>query len=203
MSHPLPHGKRELNESWSDYRDSMTSYEWFIHPERREEILGELTRRTLAQVEELREHGYPDLEITSLPIYPYVRGELMVVGEDTYRLKDLEEETVREPVAVGCYALFDRHDPGQGSTQTPESAGARLPLGTIQPWGHPYLLVSTAFSCEWRVYSSAVRMENLRANAGAAAGVLAVLAAAGETAAGEVPYERVLAELEYQGHDIW
>ena len=203
MSHPLPHGKRELNESWSDFRDPNACYEWFLFPERREGILKQLEDWTLSRVEELKERGYPELEIAHIPTYPYVRGELMVVGEDTYRLKDLKERVSREPIAVGCYALHDRHDVRTGSTQISNTAVARLPLGATRPQGHPRLLVSTAFSCEWRVYSSAVRMENLRANAGAAVGVVAVVAATGDTGVGEVTYEEVLTELRCQGHKIW
>ena len=203
MSHPLPNGKRELNEAWSDFRDPVASYQWFIFPDRRDKILEELRGWTLSLVEELKAHGYPELEVAHLPTYPYVRGELMVEGEDTYRVKDLEEEVVREAVAVACYALYDRHDALNGSAQAAVTAVARLPLGATKPSGHPRLLVSTAFSCEWQVYSSAVRMENLRANAGAAVGVLAVAAATNATDVGEVAYEEVLVELEYQGHEIW
>lgn len=203
MKHLLPHDKRELNETWSDYPDAVASYEWFLFPERRSEILEALTRFTLARVEELRAHGYPELRVAHLPTYPYVRGEVMVVGEYTYCIDDLEAEVARDPVAVGGYALYDRHDSVEGSFQIPTLAVARLPLGATTPRGHPHLAVSTAFSTDWRTYSSAVRMENLRANAGAAVGTLVVAAAATRSGVGEVPYAEVLAELEHQGHELW
>ena len=76
MSHPLPHDKRELNESWSDFRDPDACYQWFLFPERREGILKQLENWTLSRVEELKERGYPELEIAHIPTYPYVRGEL-------------------------------------------------------------------------------------------------------------------------------
>lgn len=198
MRHILPGSKRELNEAWSDCPDAALAFSWYMEPGRRPALLSLLQQRALRQAAQLQE-AFPSLGVACLPDWPYVRGEIMVPAERVFTLEEVERQT-EEPIARGTYAAFDRHDPRSGTQQPERGATVLLPLEAVKPRGHPYLLVSTAFSVDYKAYNSALRMEPLRANAGAACGALAALALAADAPVAEVEYAELLSELEAQGH---
>ncbi len=198
MRHALPGGKRELNEAWTDCPDAGLAFCWYMEPERRPALLSLLQQRALCQVACLQE-GLSTVGVARVPGWPYVRGEVMVAAERVFTLPEMERHT-EEPIARGTYAAFDRHDPRIGVHQPERGATVLLPLQAVKPREHPYLLVSTAFSVDYKAYNSALRMEPVRANAGAACGALAVLALAADVPCAEVDYASLLAELEAQGH---
>ena len=200
IRHVLPGNKRELNEAWSDCPDAALAFSWYMEPERRPILLSLLQQRALRQAARLQE-AFPGVGVARLPDWPYVRGEIMVLGERVFSLEDVERE-VEEPIACGSYAVFDRHDPRSGTQQSEWGATVLLPLEAVKPKGHPYLLVSTAYSVDYKAYNSALRMEPVRANAGAACGALTALALAGDVSCADVDYAALLAELEAQGHAL-
>jgi len=193
MRHALPGNKRELNEAWSDCLDATLAFSWYMEPERRPILLSLLQQRALRQAAQLQEAS-PGLGVARLTDWPYVRGEIMVRGDRVFTLEEVERR-VEEPIARGSYASFDRHDPRSGTKQPERGATVLLPLEAVKPKGHPYLLVSTAYSVDYKAYNSALRMEPVRANAGAACGALTALALAGDVSYAEVDYAALLAEL--------
>jgi hypothetical protein len=198
LRHVLPHGKRELNEGWNDWANPYISYEWYRHPEERPRLVGQLQARALHYLALVQEH-FPHVGLATLPSWPYVRGEVMVIGDRVFHLDELVER-VTEPIAGGQYASFDRHDPYEGTQQTPDSATVEVPLAAVRPADHPYLLVTTALSLDYRTYNSACRMEPVRANVGAACGVQVALAMNRGTSLHDVPYAQIREELLRQGH---
>jgi hypothetical protein len=197
----LPNDKRELNEAWSDWPDVGLSFAWVFEPARREELRRAVASRDINLVRYLQEHGYPQVGIASVPEYLYVREGPRIVGLDTYTVTDVAEEAQRDPVAVGCYCEYDRHDafaPGQIST----TRYVFVPVGALLAAGHPALVVCTAVSADFRAYSSAVRMEHTRAHMGAAAGVIVVMADRLGVEPGEVPYGPVRAKLLERGYRL-
>jgi hypothetical protein len=200
----LPDERRELNEAWSDWPDVGLSFQWVFEPARREEFRRTVASRAIDLVRYLQEHGYPQLDIASVPEYLYVREGPRIVGLDDYTAADVAEEVKRDPVAIGCYCEYDRHDafaPGQIDT----TRYVFMPMGALLAAGHPALVVSTAVSADFRAYSSAVRMEHTRAHMGAAAGVIVVMADRLGLQPGEVPYGPVRAKLLERGYrlDLW
>lgn len=200
----LPNNRRELNEAWSDWPDVGLSFQWVFEPARREELRRTVASRAIDLVRYLQEHGYPQLGIASVPESLYVREGPRTVGLDTYTATDVTEEVKRDPVAIGCYCEYDRHDafvPGQIDT----TRYVFVPMGALLAAGHPALIVSTAVSADFRAYSSAVRMEHTRAHMGAAAGVIVVMADRLGLQPGDVPYGPVRAKLLERGYrlDLW
>jgi hypothetical protein len=200
----LPNGKRELNEAWNDWPDVGLPFLWVFEPDRREEFRRVVASRSIDLVRYLQEHGYPRVGIASVPEYLYVREGPRIVGLDTYTAADVAEEVRRDPVALGCYCQYDRHDafaPGQIDTTRYVS----VPMGALLAGGHPALVVSTAVSADFRAYSSAVRMEHTRAHTGGAAGVIVIMADRLGLEPSEVPYGPVRAKLLERGYrlDLW
>ena len=156
---------------------------------------------TINRIRYLQENGYPRVGIAAIPQKLYVREGPRIVGLDTYTMADLRRGVLREPVAVGCYCEYDRHDnffPNHVET----TRYVHVPLKALLAAGHPALLVSTAVSTDCMAYSSAVRMEHTRANMGAAAAMVVMAAAEMGVEPGEVPYEPVRAKLLARGYQI-
>jgi hypothetical protein len=63
----LPNGKRELNESWSDWPDIGLAYQWVFEPEKRGDIRKRVLQWTINRVRYLQENGYPLIGIDSIP----------------------------------------------------------------------------------------------------------------------------------------
>ncbi len=136
-----------------------------------------------------------------MPQKLYVREGPRIVGLDTYTAYDLRAGTLRDPVAVGCYCEYDRHDafyPNHVET----TRFAYVPMKALMAAGHPALLVSTAVSTDYAAYCSAVRMEHTRANMGAAAAMVVITAAELGVEPSEVPYETVRAKLIGRGYQV-
>jgi hypothetical protein len=197
----LPNGLRELNETWSDWPDIGLAFQWVFEPEKRGEIRKRVLQWTINRVRYLQENGYPRVGIAAIPQKLYVREGPRIVGLDTYTASDLRRGILREPVAVGCYCEYDRHDnffPNHVET----TRYVHMPMKALLAAGHPALLVSTAVSTDYEAYSSAVRMEHTRANMGAAAAMIVMAAAETGVEPGEVPYEPVRAKLLARGYQI-
>ena len=198
MRHRLPGGKHELNELWSDLADPDIIVQWYRDPESREGIVRMLQQRILVLLAQVQDR-YPEVGIDRLPTWPYVRGEVMVLGTHLYSTDELKANP-GETIATGKYAVFDRHDPVHGSLQPDEAATVFVPLAVTRPVSHPYLLVSTALSVDWKAYNSACRMEPVRATVGMACGVQLALAAAHDVAPRTIAYPEIRAELLALGH---
>lgn len=198
MRHVVPGKKHELNETWSDCPDPDLSFSWYQDLDSREDILARLQQRALNQILQLQGF-FPEIGVDRLPTWPYVRGEVMVMADHVFTIDELQEDN-QDVITCGKYAIFDRHDTIEGSQQPDQAATVKLPLRAALPSGHPYLLVSTAYSVDWRAYNSALRMEPTRANAGAACGALTALAIARTAVYPEVGYRALREELEKQGH---
>lgn len=197
----LPNAKRELNETWSDWPDVGLSFQWLFSPEKRGDIRQRVLQWSINRVRYLQEHGYPKVGIAAVPQKLYVREGPRIVGLDTYTVDDLRSGTVREPAALGCYVEYDRHDVFYPN-HVEQTRVARLPLGALIAEGHPWLLVSTAVSTDYRAYCSAVRMEHMRAAMGGAAGALIVSAERLGTTPDQVPYNTVKSELLSRGYRL-
>lgn len=117
------------------------------------------------------------------------RGRWICTGQDT------KTGVTFNTSPGGRYARFDRHDPFYGATQEDIATSVFVPMETLMPRGHPWLLAPTAVSCDYRAYSSAIRMEPVRANMGEAAGVMIAVANARGIAAQDVSYAEVQAKL--------
>lgn len=197
----LPNGKRELNETWSDWPDIGLAFQWVFEPERRGDIRKRVLQWSINRARYLQENGYPQVGIDSIPQKLYVREGPRIVGLDTYTAADLQSGALRQPVAVGCYCEYDRHDAFY-PTHIETTRYANLPWGALQAAGHPALLVSTAVSTDFAAYSSAVRMEHTRANMGAAAAMTVMAAAESGMEPGEVAYEAIRTKLLARGYQI-
>jgi hypothetical protein len=197
----LPGKERELNEYWSDYPDAGTAYSWIFDPAKRAEITQRAVQRSLGQVRYLQEHGYPQLTVANIPQYPYVREGPRVVGLTTYTASQILAGTANDVVAVGCYTQYDRHD-SFSPTQINKTTLVYVPMQALMVKDHPWLLVSTAVSADYRAYSSPVRTELARANMGAAAGTMIVVAAKSNAEAALVPYGEVSKALEARGYHL-
>jgi hypothetical protein len=197
----LPNAKRELNETWTDWPDIGLSFQWLFSPEKRGEIRKRVLEWSINRVRYLQEHGYPKVGIAAVPQKLYVREGPRIVGLDTYTVNDLQSATLREPVALGCYVEYDRHD-NFFPNFVEQTRVARLPLGAVLAQGHPWLLVSTAVSTDYRAYCSAVRMEHMRAAIGGAAGAIIVAAQKQGTSPDQVSYSSVKSELLSRGYRL-
>jgi hypothetical protein len=197
----LPNAKRELNETWTDWPDVGLSFQWLFSPEKRGEIRKRVLEWSMNRVRYLQEHGYPKVGIAAVPQKLYVREGPRIVGLDTYTVDDLRSGTAREPAALGCYVEYDRHDVFYPS-HIEQTRVARLPVGALMAAGHPWLLVSTAVSTDFAAYSSAVRMEHMRAAMGGAAGAIIVSAERLGTSPDRVPYSAVRGELLSRGYRL-
>ena len=105
-------------------------------------------------------------------------------------------------VAVGCYTEYDRHDAFR-PIQIDKTTFVSVPMQALMVKDHPWLLVSTAVSTDYRAYSSPVRTELARANMGGAAGTMIVVAAKLNTEAARVPYGQVSKALETRGYHLF
>ena len=197
----LPNAKRELNETWTDWPDVGLSFQWVFSPEKRGEIRKRVLEWSINRVRYLQEHGYPKVGIAAVPQKLYVREGPRIVGLDTYTVDDLRSAAVRDPVALGCYVEYDRHDNFAPNFEE-QTRVARLPLGAVLAQGHPWLLVSTAVSTDDRAYCSAVRMEHMRAAIGGAAGAIIVAAESQRTSPDQVSYSAVRSELLSRGYRL-
>ena len=197
----LPNGKRELNEFWNDWPDIGLSFQWVFAPEKRGEIRRRVLEWSINRVRYLQEHGYRQLGIATVPQKLYIREGPRIVGLDTYTATDLRDRTLRQPVAVGCYVEYDRHDAFQPN-QIDKTRYVYMPMGALMAEGHPALLVSTAVSTDYAAYCSAVRMEHTRANMGGAAGLIIVVADELGVEPSQVPYEMVRAKLLSRGYQV-
>ena len=197
----LPNAKRELNQSWTDWPDVGLSFQWVFSPEKRGDIRRRVLEWSINRVRYLQEHGYPRVGIASVPQKLYVREGPRIVGLDTYTVDDLRSDTTRDPVALGCYVEYDRHD-AFFPCHVEQTRIARLPMDALIARGHPWLLVSTAVSADYRAYSSAVRMEHMRASMGGAAGAIIVAAEQLGVSPDHVPYSAVKTELLNRGYRL-
>lgn len=202
MRHALPNGTRELNEAWGDYASSDFSYDWVMFPDKRKEIRDTMISWILNKVRYLQENGYPHVGVARVPTRPYVREGVRIVGLATYTAQQIKDNEFQHPVSHGVYALYDRHDTIYGSHQNSHTGQVHVPMETLMPAGHPWLLVSTAISTDSEGYCSAVRMESVRANMGGAAGIITAVAAAADLPVSGVTYETVRAELLRQGYKL-
>lgn len=197
----LPKNKRELNESWSDHPDIGLAFSWIFDPDKRGEIRKQVLQWTINRIRYLQENGYPRVGIATVPQKLYVREGPRIVGVDTYTVDDLRSLALRDPVAVGCYCEYDRHHafyPAHVET----TRYVYMPMQALMAAGHPSLLVSTAVSTDSAAYCSAVRMEHCRANMGAAAAMMVIVAAELGVEPTEVPYEMVRSKLIGRGYQI-
>lgn len=197
----LPNNKRELNETWSDWPDIGLAFQWVMEPGRRGEIRKRVLEWSINRVRYLQEHGYRHVGIASIPQKLYVREGPRIVGRDTYTVYDLRGGAVRNSVAVGCYCEYDRHDAFY-PTHVETTRYVRMPMEALMVAGHPNLLVSTAVSTDFQAYSSAVRMEPTRANLGAAAAMIVILADMHNVDPSEVPYDEVRTLLLNRGYRV-
>lgn len=197
----LPYNKRELNESWTDWPDVGLAFEWVFAPEKRGDIRKRVLTWTINRARYLQENGYPQVGLASIPQKLYVREGPRIVGLETYTAAEIRAGTVLEPVAVGCYCEYDRHD-SFVPTQVETSRYVYVPMKALMAAGHPWLLVSTAVSTDCAAYSSAVRMEHTRANMGAAAAMIVLTASELGLQPSEVPYEAVWRRLTVRGYSI-
>jgi len=197
MRHSLPNGRHELNELWSDWADPDIIVRWYLEPWQRQGLVRDMQQRILVLLAQVQER-YPEIGIDRLPTWPYVRGEVMILGDHLYSTSELRGE-LDEIIATGKYAVFDRHDPVHGSLQPDEAAVVCLPMDATRPQGHPNLLVSTAYSVDYKAYSSALRMEPTRAAVGVACGAQVALAATRGVAIHDIVYAELRGELLAQG----
>ena len=202
MTNVLPFAKRELNESWGDYTNSVTSFEWTMYPEKRGQIRASIQSWVLNRMRNLQENGYSNVGVDTVPTRPYVREGVRFLGLSTYTGLQVTNGTVYHSIAHGRYARFDRHDPFYGSTQEDIPADVSVPMETLMPKGFRWMLTPTAISADYRAYSSAVRMEPVRANMGGAAGIMIAIANAKGIAPHEVGYADVRTELRRQGYEL-
>ena len=197
----LPKNKRELNETWSDHPDIGWAFQWIFEPDRRGDIRKQVLQWTINRARYLQENGYARVGIASIPQKLYVREGPRVVGLDTYTADDLRSVALRQPVAVGCYCEYDRHDAFY-PTHIETTRYVYMPMEALIAAGHPALLVSTAVSTDSAAYCSAVRMEHCRANMGAAAAMMVITAAELGVELSDVPYETVRSKLISRGYQI-
>lgn len=197
----LPNGKRELNETWSDWPDIGLAFQWVMEPDKRGEIRKRVLQWSINRVRYLQENGYSKVGIATVPQKLYVREGPRVVCLDTYTVDDLRNGFRRDTVAVGCYCEYDRHDaffPNHIET----TRYVYLPMEALMAANHPALLVSTAVSADCAAYSSAVRMEPTRANMGAAAAMMVIAADLQGVDPAQVSYEAVCALLIGRGYRV-
>jgi hypothetical protein len=197
----LPNSKRELNETWSDWPDIGLAYQWVFEPEKRGQIRSRVLQWGIDRVRYLQENGYPRVGIDTIPQKLYVREGPRILGLDTYTAADVQTGAQREPVAVGCYCEYDRHDAFH-PTHIETTRYVYMPMKALMAADHPALLVSTAVSTDSAAYSSAVRMEHTRANMGAAAAMIVITAAESGIYPSDVPYETVRAKLLGRGYQL-
>ncbi len=197
----LPNSKHELNQPWNDWPDDQAAFAWVFHPEQRKAIYARVLTRSLNFVRYLQENGYPDLGIGEVPDLPYVREGPRVVGKDTYTFAEVAGGISNRSIALGFYAMFDRHQNVKPTfVETPTMV--HVPMGAIMPVGHPWLLVTTAISADDKAYCSAVRMEPTRANIGGAAGVIMAMAAARGIPPAQLTYAEVRPQLVDRGYAV-
>lgn len=204
MQHPLPNGKRELNELWSDYAlDIAMPYNYIFgyraDPQTRLRIRNQVLQWTIDRLRYVQENGYPEVGLVTIPSRIYLREGPRVVGRTTYTADDVENNRAREPVAFGHYAEYDVHLP---IIQKLNSAFVHVPMGAIVSADFPDLLIPGPISTDHRAYNAAVRMEPVRANTGGAAGVIAAVALARGVPPTQVSYTPVAAELRRQGYRL-
>lgn len=197
----LPNGTRELNQSWTDWPDVGLAFQWIFSPEKRGEIRRIVLQWSINRVRYLQEHGYANVGIAAIPQKLYVREGPRIVGLDTYTVEDLRSGAERETVAIGCYCEYDRHDAFYPS-HVEQTRVARMPMQALMAQGHPWLLVSTAVSTDFRTYSSAVRMEHMRAAMGGAAGAMVAAAEQTGVSPDRVSYAAVRSELLGDGYRL-
>ena len=185
--------KRELNEKWTDYVYSMNpsapmdSYLWFFGTSAdKARIRSATINQSINAVRYLQANGYGNIGIANVNPWPYVRGNLRAEGNTVYTGADVTNKVIIQSVATGYYAAFDDHYAYSGSTNY-GYAYVNVPMGSLMPLNHPYLLVSTAISSDYTGYDSAVRTEAVRANMGYAAGTMLVIA----KQKGFIPFNRL------------
>lgn len=124
-----------------------------------------------------------------------------MVGKDTYTFAEVAGGISNRSIALGFYAMFDRHQNVKPTfVETPTMV--HVPMGAIMPVGHPWLLVTTAISADDKAYCSAVRMEPTRANIGGAAGVIMAMAAARGIPPAQLTYAEVRPQLVDRGYAV-
>jgi len=202
LSYRLPNNKFELNEAWGDYTNAHASYDWTMYPEKRAAIRATIQTYVLNKFRYLQENGYGHLGVVHIPSRPYVREGVRILGKTTYTEELMLAGSSTHPIAYGRYARYDRHDAVVGPEQDGTAQSVHVPMEALMPEGHPWLLVTTAVSTDYRTYSSAVRMEPVRANMGGAAGIILAVASARGTAPHNVSYEEVRRELLRQGYRL-
>lgn len=197
----LPNSKRELNETWTDWPDVGLAFQWIFDPGKRGEIRKRVLEWTINRARYLQEHGYARVGIATIPQKLYIREGPRVVGLDTYTVDDLRNGFLRDPVAVGCYCEYDRHD-NFYPTHVETTRYVYMPMQALMAADHPGLLVSTAVSTDFTAYSSAVRMEPTRANMGAAAAMMIIAADLQGIDPSGVSYEGVRTLLLERGYSV-
>ncbi len=197
-----PGNKRELNEFWTDLFDPQASYDWYFGTAKdRERIRKIVINRAVNFVRYLQENGFPEIGISNVNPYPYIRGEIRIIGETTYTGKDVKLERKIDTIATGAYATFDRHS-AIGECQHYGFSYVHVPMGSLIPVNINNLLVTSAISTDCLAYNSAVRMESVRANTGYAAGAIIAEAIEDESDIKNVIYEEVSETLEKIGSDL-
>jgi len=168
--------KRELNEAQTDYMSPVDAQRYVLGTSAdRADVRIKAISRAINFVRFLQEHGYSNIGIANVNPTLYDRGDLRIVGEETYTQQDIINNVQSQVIATGCYSLYDRHDAYLGPSNY-GTANVSVPLGSIKVPGHPNLLVSSAISTTEQAYNSSVRMESTRANIGYAAGAMLELA---------------------------
>ena len=195
----LPNGKRELNETWSDWPDIGLAFQWVFEPDKRGDIRKRVLQWTINRARYLQENGYAKVGIATIPQKLYIREGPRILGDDTYTVSDVRGDVVRDSVAMGCYVEYDRHDDFRPN-HIPTTRYVHVPMEALVTKGHPYLLVSTAVSTDYAAYCSAVRMEPTRANLGAAAAMIIIGAEQQGVAPKDVPYDLVRSLLFNRGY---
>lgn len=200
----LPGGDRELNESWNDYPNLSTAFQWIFEADKRAGLTKLAVERSLSLIADLQDRGYGNVGVDVVPQYPYVREGPRVVGVATYTVPHILSGARDDVVALGCYTLYDRHDralPNQPN-QIDKTTWVQIPMEALLVEDHPLLVVSTAISTSYRAYSSPVRTELTRANLGGAAGVIMVLATRLHCDPSSVPYFLVRLVLQRRGYEV-
>ncbi len=204
MTHPLPNGKREFNETWGDYPwDIALPYTYVFgyrdDPKIRQRLRDLVLQWALDKVRYLQENKYPSVGVAAVPNRLYLREGPRVVGLRTYTGDEVSHGVASQTVVFGRYARYDVHLP---VIQDHEGAFVNIPLGAVISADFPDLLIPGPLSADHLAYNSAARMEPVRANTGGAAGVIAALALSKGIAPAKVPYLDVAAELRSQGYRL-
>jgi len=196
MRYILPNNKRELNEYWSNYLNPENIYRFvFGTKEDREEIYSFMVSELMDKVRYLQENGYPNIGIANIPQYPYVRGDVRIIGETNYTRNDINNSIKKDPVTRIEYNGWDEHNPVDGPQNTQGCAYVYVPLGSMKVLSDQNvtddIFVTAAVSSDKSAYDSAVRTEPVRMNLGEIAAFVATAARKRNIRVKDVTWEMV------------